>query len=57
MTPTIEAYIQSRVLKITLEAVSFEEMGGILDGYSRDDETHKEVKRLGTATMGPPRCR
>jgi hypothetical protein len=24
----------------------------ILDGYTRDDEIYKAVKRLGTATMG-----
>jgi hypothetical protein len=51
ITPIIEAYIQSGVLKTTLEAISFEKRRGILDGYSRDDETHKAVERLGTATM------
>jgi hypothetical protein len=52
ITPTIEAYIQWRVLKTTLETISFEKRQEILDGYSRDDETHKAVERLGTATMG-----
>jgi hypothetical protein len=52
ITPTIEAYIRSRVRKTTFEAISFEKRRGILDGYSGDDETHKEVERLGTARMG-----
>jgi hypothetical protein len=52
ITPTIEAYIQLRVLKTTPEAISFERRRGILDGYSGDDKTHKAVERLGTATMG-----
>jgi hypothetical protein len=47
ITPTIEAYIQSRILKTTLEAMSSEKRQGMLDGYSRDDETHKAVERLG----------
>jgi hypothetical protein len=47
ITPTIQAYIQSRVLKTTLEAVSFEKRRGILDGYSRDDKTYKAAERLG----------
>jgi hypothetical protein len=44
ITPTIEAYIQSRVLKRMLETVSFEKRRGILVGYTRDDETYKEVE-------------
>jgi hypothetical protein len=53
ITPTIEAYIQSRVLKATLEAIiSTEKRRGILDRYSKDDETHKAVERLGMAAMG-----
>jgi hypothetical protein len=46
ITPAIEA------LKTTLEAISSEKRRGILDGYSRDDEIHEAVERLGTATMG-----
>jgi hypothetical protein len=46
-TPTIEAYIQSQVLRTTLEAISFEKRRGIVDGYARDDEIYKEVERLG----------
>jgi hypothetical protein len=49
ITPTIEASIQSRVLKTTLEAIPFEKRRGILDGYTRDDETHKAVERPGIA--------
>jgi hypothetical protein len=52
ITPTIEAYRQSQVLETTLEAISFEKRRGILDGYTRDDETHNAVERLGTAAMG-----
>jgi hypothetical protein len=52
ITPTIEAYIQSRVLKRVLEAISFKKRQGILDGYSRDDDIYKAVERLGTAMMG-----
>jgi hypothetical protein len=52
ITPTIEAYRQSRVLNTTLEAISFEKRWGILDGYTRDDETHKAVERLGIAAIG-----
>jgi hypothetical protein len=52
ITPTIEAYIQSRVLETTFEAISSEKRRGILDGYTRDDETHKAVERLGIAAMG-----
>jgi hypothetical protein len=44
-TSTIEAYVQSRVVKTTLEAVFFEKRQGILDGYSEDDEARKEVGR------------
>jgi hypothetical protein len=39
-------------MKTILEAIPFEKRRGILDGYSKDDETHKEAERLGTATMG-----
>jgi hypothetical protein len=52
ITPIIEAYIQSRVLKTTLEAVSFEKRRGILDGYTREDEIYKTVEKLGIAAMG-----
>jgi hypothetical protein len=52
IAPTIEAYIQSRVLKTTLKVIFFEKRRGILDGYTRDDETHKAVERLGIAAMG-----
>jgi hypothetical protein len=52
ITSTIEAYRQSRVLKTTLKAISFEKRRGILDGYTRDDETHKAVERLGIAAIG-----
>jgi hypothetical protein len=52
ITSTIETYIQSWILKITLEAISFEKRRGILDGYSRNDEIHKKRERLGTTTMG-----
>jgi hypothetical protein len=52
ITPTIEAYIQSRVLKTTLEAISFERRRGILDGYSGENEIYKEVERLGIVAMG-----
>jgi hypothetical protein len=52
ITPTTEECIQSRVLKTTPEVISFEKMRGMLDGYSREDETHNAVERLGTATMG-----
>jgi hypothetical protein len=52
ITPTIEAYIQSRVLKTTLEAISFQKRRGILEGYCKDGKTHKAVERLGTATIG-----
>jgi hypothetical protein len=38
ITPAIEAYIQSRVVKTMLEAISSEKRRGILDGYTRDDE-------------------
>jgi hypothetical protein len=48
ITPIIEAYIQSRVLKTMLEAISFEKRRGIPDGYRRDDEIYKAVERLGT---------
>jgi hypothetical protein len=52
ITPAIEAYIQSRVLKTTLGAISFEKRRGILDGYTRDDEIYKAVERPGIAAMG-----
>jgi hypothetical protein len=52
ITPTIEAYIQSRVLKTTLEAISSKKRRGLPDGYSGDDEIYKAVERLGTARMG-----
>jgi hypothetical protein len=48
ITPTIKSYIQSRVLKTRLEAISFEKRRGILDGYSRDDKIYKAIERLGT---------
>jgi hypothetical protein len=32
--------------------MAFEKRRGILDGYSRDDEIYKAVKRFGTETMG-----
>jgi hypothetical protein len=48
ITPTIEAYIQSRVVRTTLEAISSEKRRGILDEYGRDDEIYKAVERLGT---------
>jgi hypothetical protein len=51
ITPTIEAYIQSRVLKTTLEAISSSKRRGIPDGYNGGDETHKAVERQGTAAM------
>jgi hypothetical protein len=54
ITPTIEAYIQSQVLKTRLEAISFEKRRGILDGYTRDDEIYKAVKRLGQQRWEPP---
>jgi hypothetical protein len=37
---------------MTPEAISFEKRRGIPDGYSREDETHEEAERVGTATMG-----
>jgi hypothetical protein len=52
ITPTIKAYIQSRVLKTMLEAISFERGRGMLDEYSRDNEIYKAVERFGTATTG-----
>jgi hypothetical protein len=52
ITPTIEVYIQSWILKTTLEAISFEKRRGTPDGYSRDDKIHREVEGLGTATSG-----
>jgi hypothetical protein len=52
ITPTIQAYIQSRVLKTRFEAISFEKRRGILDEYTRDDEIYKAVERFEIATMG-----
>jgi hypothetical protein len=49
ITPAIEAYIQPRILKTTLETISSEKRRGILDGYTRDDEIRKAVGRLGIA--------
>jgi hypothetical protein len=51
ITPAIETYIRSWVIKTTLEVIFSEKRRGILDGYIRDDEIYKEVKRLGTTTM------
>jgi hypothetical protein len=39
-------------VKTRFEAISFEKRRGILDGYSKDDEIHKAVERLGIAAMG-----
>ena len=46
VTNNIEAYIQSRVLKKTLETVSFEFRRGIGDGFSREEEVGRAVERL-----------
>ena len=45
---SIEAYIQSQVLKRTLEAVSFERRRGILDGI----EVENAIERLEDADTG-----
>jgi hypothetical protein len=34
------------------KAISFEKRREILDGYSRDDETHRQAERPGIAAMG-----
>jgi hypothetical protein len=52
ITPAIETHIQSRVLKTTLEVISFEKRRGILDGYTGDEETHRAVERPGDSNDG-----
>lgn len=52
VTLNIEAYIQSRVLKKTLESVSFEHRRGILDGAEVEDKVEKAIERLENAGVG-----
>ncbi|KAF7683314.1 hypothetical protein TCON_1467 [Astathelohania contejeani] len=49
ITPTIEAYIQSTVLKKTLETISLEYRRSIEDGIDVRDRVEDAVKRLGKA--------
>ena len=46
ITPTIEAYIQSRVLKKTLETISFEHRRGIEDGLEKEEIIQNAIERL-----------
>ena len=51
VTTNIEAYMQSRVLKTTLEAISLEHRRGILDGYEIEEEAEMAVERVINAAM------
>ena len=44
--PNVEAYMQSRVIKRTLESVSFEARRGILDGPEGNGEVDAAVEKL-----------
>ena len=52
VTNNIEAYIQARVLKATLETVSFDYRRGIEDGFSREEDVEKAVEKLSNALVG-----
>jgi hypothetical protein len=49
VTPNIEAYIQSRVLKKTLETISFEHRRGIEDGLEKEEAIQQAIERLSEA--------
>ena len=44
--PTIEAYIQSIVLKKILENISFEYRRGIEDGLNREEDIQQAIVRM-----------
>ena len=54
ITPNVEAYIQSRVLKKTLESVSFDRRRNMIEGNELEEEVEEAVKRLSIAEAGPP---
>lgn len=45
ITPEIEAYIQSRVLKKTLESVSFDYRRGIEERSPTEEEVENELRK------------
>ena len=55
ITPNVEAYIQSRVLKKTLESVSFDRRRNMIEGNELEEEVEEAVKRLNIAEAGPPK--
>lgn len=54
MTLNVEAYIQSRVLKKTLESVSFDRRRNMIEGNELEEDVEEAVKRLNVANAGPP---
>jgi hypothetical protein len=51
ITPKIEAYIQSIVLKKTLESISLDKRRSIEEGHTRGDRVELAVERLCNATL------
>ena len=52
ITHNIEAYIQSAVLKATLELVIFDRHRGGLSGFKGMNAVEKAIERLGEADTG-----
>ena len=52
ITRNIEAYIQSAVLKATLELVTFDRRRGDLSGFEGMNAVEKAIERLGEADAG-----
>jgi len=48
----VEAYIQSRVLKKTLESISFDRRRNLVEGNDFEEEVEEAVKRLSIAETG-----
>lgn len=50
----IEAYIQSRVLKKTLESISFDRRRNLVEWSGFEEEVEDAMRRLSIADAGPP---
>jgi hypothetical protein len=50
----VEAYIQSRVLKKTLESISFDRRRNLVEGNDLEEEVEEAVKRLTSTEAGSP---
>ena len=50
----VEAYIQSRVLKKTLESISFDRRRNLVEGNDLEGEVEESMSRLRSTLAGPP---